>query len=157
MTLLASAKSRITISFDGWKSDNEVDLLAIMAHLLDANFKPKVILLSLRNTYGSHAGEEIKQQLYDVLTEYRILDRIAFFMADNATSNDKALKLLAEVNDINPIKQRLSCTGHVLAAPATLSTSFVKLSSTASTWAVLQTYSWTPSTISNTAMTLMLA
>lgn len=112
--LLAHAKSRITISFDGWKSENEVDLLAIMAHFLDADFKPKVVLLSLRNTYGSHAGDEIKQQLYDVLTEYKILDRIAFFMADNATSNDKALKLLAEVTDINPIKQRLRCTGHVI-------------------------------------------
>jgi len=35
-------------------------------------------------------------------------------MADNATSNDKALKLLTEVTDINPIKQRLRYTSHVI-------------------------------------------
>jgi len=35
---LDRAVSRITISFDGWKSDNEVDYLSIVAHYIDRNY-----------------------------------------------------------------------------------------------------------------------
>ena len=68
---LAQAKSRITVSFDGWKADNEIlDLLGVVAHYIDRNYKVKTITLALRDTYGSHSSENIKDYLLVVLRKY---------------------------------------------------------------------------------------
>jgi len=46
----------------------------------------------MRDTLGSHTGANIADQLFDVLKDYQISrSQIAFFVADNATNNDKAL------------------------------------------------------------------
>jgi hypothetical protein len=45
---LAVAKSRITISFDAWKSDNQLDLLGITAHYVDEQYQVKNVLLAWR-------------------------------------------------------------------------------------------------------------
>ena len=113
---LARAKSGMTISFDGWKADNEIlDLLGIVAHYLDDNYRPKSVVLGLRDTMGSHTGENIAQQLIDVLRDYQICDKVAFFASDNATNNDKALRVLQQEDlGIDPVKQRLRCAGHIL-------------------------------------------
>lgn len=93
---MAHAKSRITTSFDGWKANTDVlDLLGIVAHYIDRDCKLKTVTLALRDTYGSHTGENMKDHLLDVLREYQISNKVAYFAADNATNNDKALKLLA--------------------------------------------------------------
>jgi hypothetical protein len=109
-----SAKSRITLSFDAWKSNNELDLLAIIAHYVDEHYAVKNVLLALRNTYGSHAATEIKHHLLAVIREYRITTKLAYFMADSASSNDAAIKLLQYDLDIQPSKQRLRCACHII-------------------------------------------
>ena len=111
---LAIARSRITLSFDGWNSDNELDLLRITAHYLDADLQPRTALLALRNTYGSHTGEELKHHLLAVAREYKIANRIVYMMADNLTNNDKALKLLRLELEIDHKKSGLRCAGHIV-------------------------------------------
>ena len=111
---LALAKSRISLSFDAWKSDNELDLLGVVAHYVDSDYNVKNVLLALRNTYGSHTAEELKHHLLAVIREYRITTKIAFFMADSAQSNDAALRLLQEDLPIEPSKQRLRCACHII-------------------------------------------
>lgn len=111
---LSTAKSRISLSFDAWKSDNELDLLGVVAHFLDEQYEVKNVLLALRNTYGSHTAEELKHHLLTVVREYRITTRIAFFMADSAPNNDPALELLQSDLDIDPVAQRLRCACHVI-------------------------------------------
>ena len=112
---LAKATSRISLSFDAWKSDNDLDLLAITAHYIDEHYSVKNVLLALRNTHGSHLGEEIKHHLLAVIQEYRITTKLAFFVADNASNNDTALELLAkDLFEIEPCKQRLRCGCHII-------------------------------------------
>jgi hypothetical protein len=101
---LAQARSRITLSFDGWKSDNEVDYLGIVAHYIDKDFTVKAVLLALKNTFGNHTGLEMKEHLREACKDYKISTRIAYFMADNATPNDKAIELLAEHLELQPRK-----------------------------------------------------
>ena len=99
---MAQAKSRITVSFDGWKADNEVlDLLGVVPHYIDRNHKVKTVTIALRDTFGSHSGENIKDHQLTVLREYQISNKVAYFTADNATNNDRALKLLASELNIN--------------------------------------------------------
>lgn len=53
---LAQAKSRVTISFDGWKADNEVlDLLDVVAHYIDYDYKVKTVTPALRDIYVTHS------------------------------------------------------------------------------------------------------
>ena len=48
---LSTSISRISISFDGWKSDNELDLLGVMAHYVEKDYKVKNVLIAIRNTF----------------------------------------------------------------------------------------------------------
>ena len=68
----------------------------------------------MRDTLGSHTGNNITDQLFDVLRDYQISgNQIAYFAADNATNNDLALAALSERVNIDPIKTRLRCAGHI--------------------------------------------
>jgi hypothetical protein len=111
---LAIAKSRIVLSFDGWKSDNELDLLGVVAHYIDSQYRVKNVLLALRNTYGSHTGEEMAHHLLEVSREYKITTKISWFMADNASNNDTVLELLRNDLNIHSKKSRLRCCGHII-------------------------------------------
>jgi hypothetical protein len=68
----------------------------------------------MRDTLGSHTGANIADHLFDVLKDYQISgSQIAFFAADNATNNDKALQLLSERVTLDPVASRLRYTGHI--------------------------------------------
>jgi hypothetical protein len=93
--LLAQAKSEVSISFDGWKADNNMlDLLGVCAHYLDNKYNLKVVVLGLRNTDGSHSGTTIAKLIFEVLTEYKITDKLAYLAADSASNNDTTLREL---------------------------------------------------------------
>jgi hypothetical protein len=64
----------------------------------------KAVLLALKNTFGNHTGLEMKEHLREACKDYKISTRIAYFMADNATPNDKAIELLAEHLELQPRK-----------------------------------------------------
>ena len=109
------ANSRIVISFDSWKADNKIlDLLSVLAHYIDKQYKLKTFVLALRDTYGSHSSDNIKDHLLTVLREYQISNKVAYFAADNATNNNKALRLLADELSIDPVNQRLRCLSHII-------------------------------------------
>ena len=111
---LAKAQSRISLSFDAWKSDSEFDTLGVVAHFIDYDFKIKNVLIALRNTYGSHQATELRHLLITVIREYQITTRIAFFMADSASNNDLALHHLKADIPLEPSKQRLRCVCHII-------------------------------------------
>lgn len=110
---LQTARSTITVSFDHWLADNELDLLGVVAHYLDSNLELRTVLLALKPSYG-HDAQELQDTLLSVLREYKISDKISYLVADNASNNDAALRLLSHHIDIKPAKQRLRCSGHVI-------------------------------------------
>lgn len=61
-----------------------------------------------------HDAQELQDTLLSVLQEYKISDKIGYFIADNASNNDAALRLLSHHIDIKPAKQRLRCSGHMI-------------------------------------------
>jgi hypothetical protein len=112
---IASAKGKVTISFDGWKANNNVlDLLGVVIHYLGDDYKLHNVVLAMCNTLGSHTGANIADHLFDVLKEYQISgSQIAYFAADNATNNDAALKHLSKRVTLDPVTSRLRCAGHI--------------------------------------------
>jgi hypothetical protein len=105
----------LTISFDGWKANNDVlDLLGIVVHYLGDDDKLHNVVLAMRDTLGSHTGANIADHLFDVLKGYQISgNQIAYFAADNATNNDTALAALSERVAIDLVASRLCCAGHI--------------------------------------------
>jgi hypothetical protein len=74
------------------------------------------VVLGMRDTLGSHTGANMADHLLSVLQDFSISQKVAFFMADNATNNDKALSVLASYlpsMKLDPVKQRLRCCGHI--------------------------------------------
>lgn len=112
---IAGAKGKVTISFDGWKANNDVlDLLGVVVHYLGDDNKLHNVVLAMRDTLGSHTGANVADHLFDVLKDYQISgSQIAFFAADNANNNDRALQLLSERVALDPVTSRLRCAGHI--------------------------------------------
>lgn len=99
---LAKARSSISISFDGWLADNQLDMLGVTAHYLDEQLRVKTVLLGLRPMYGAHSGAAIAEELLALMREFKISDRVGYFVADNASNNDAALREMAKEIDIEP-------------------------------------------------------
>jgi hypothetical protein len=68
---IANARGKVTISFDGWKANNDVlDLLGVIVYYLRDDYKLYNVVLALRDTLSSHTSENIADHLFDVLKDY---------------------------------------------------------------------------------------
>jgi hypothetical protein len=114
---LAKATLGLTLSFDRWTANNNVlDLLGIVVYYLNSNYQRCAVVLGLRDTLGSHTGANIADHLLSVINDFQIGHQIAFFIADNASNNDKALAVLSSYLPslkIDPVKQQLRCSSHI--------------------------------------------
>ncbi|TKA70942.1 hypothetical protein B0A55_10806 [Friedmanniomyces simplex] len=90
-----------------------MDLLGIIAHFIDEDWKHQNTLLALSPTRGSHTGENMSEQLLHVINDYQLGNNIEFYAADNAYNNDTAIRLLGDL-DVNLHKQRLRCAAHII-------------------------------------------
>jgi hypothetical protein len=48
------------------------------------------------------------------MRDFKISDRIGYFVADNASNNDSALRQIAKEIDVDPLPQRIRCSAHIL-------------------------------------------
>jgi hypothetical protein len=112
---IKKASSKLTISFDGWKANNEVlDVLSVVAHYLNSDYILQTVVIGIRDTMGSHIGTTIGDHLANVLSDFEIEGyQIAYFAADNATNNDTVLEQLNKYLPVNKVTQRLRCVGHI--------------------------------------------
>jgi hypothetical protein len=93
-----------------------LDLLSVICHYLDENNTRRAVVLGLRDTLGSHTGANMADHLLSVLQDYKLSKQVAYFMADNATNNDKALAVLSSYlpsMKLDPVKHRLRCSGYI--------------------------------------------
>jgi hypothetical protein len=119
--ILHQALSKVHISFDIWTSPySTYAFLGVVAHFITKTRGPTTtesILLAMRRMYASHSGEDIAKVLRDVLVDFELVDKVGVFMADNAETNDVAVKvLLAEIRpDLKEIAAyRGRCLAHIL-------------------------------------------
>jgi hypothetical protein len=112
---IATAKSKLTISFNRWKANNDVlNLLSVVVHYLRDDNKLYNVVLIIRDTLGSYTRANIADHLFDVLKEYQISgNRIAYFAADNATNNNIALAALSEHVAIDLVASRLRYASYI--------------------------------------------
>ena len=72
------------------------------------------VLLGLKLMYGAHSGVAIAEEMLATMREFKVSDRIGYFVADNASNNDCALREIAKEIDIDPARQRVRCSAHII-------------------------------------------
>ena len=118
--LLSTARSQIHLSFDLSTSPNCKALLAITAHWTSSTYIAEATLLAIRELEKEHTGENIAQSVYDAIKDYNIVNNLGYFIMDNASNNDTALKELNSfiIEDggvgFDPVERRIRCFGHIM-------------------------------------------
>lgn len=115
---LASALSRIHISFDLWTSPNGLAICGVCAHFVGPDNRNRSLLIGMKRMQFSHDGESIAGVAVPVLQEYEILgEKIGVFVADNAVSNDTAIAEILRVlrpDVVNVNSRRGRCLAHII-------------------------------------------
>lgn len=111
--------SMIHISFDLWTAPNSIPLMGVVAHYTNDKFRNCNTMIALKRLTDSHSGENIGALLVDILREFDIIERLGYFITDNASSNDIAINhvlrtLLPHLTDLARRQRRLRCFGHIL-------------------------------------------
>ena len=74
----------------------------------------KNVLLGLKPMYGAHSGVAMAEEMLAIMREFKVSDRIGYFVADNAANNNCALREIAKEIDVDPVRQRVRCSAHVI-------------------------------------------
>lgn len=113
---LKAATSLIHFSFDNWTSTgNKKAICGICVHHLNASGDPEDYAIGLPVLHGKHSGENIANVVEATIESFQIEPyQIGYFVLDNATNNDTAIKALSEAFGFNAPYKRLRCTCHIL-------------------------------------------
>jgi hypothetical protein len=117
MNVLAVSRSRIHVNFDLWTSPNGNGLVGVVFHYLSEDLKASSLLAGMRRLKGSHTGENITEVVIPIILEMGIQDRLGYFVGDNASSNNTAIRaILNELRpDIeDPDSRRVRCFGYII-------------------------------------------
>jgi hypothetical protein len=114
---LATARSRIHISFNLWTSPNSKGLVGVVFHFLDKDLKVRSLLAGMKRVRGAHSGENIAEAVIPIIETMISVERLGFFIGDNASTNDTAIRailvhLRPDIKD--PDSRRVRCLGHII-------------------------------------------
>ena len=76
-------------------------------------------VIGLRLLEGSHTGSNMAGVVSELLQEYGVLERLRYFIGDNASNNDTRVRALADKQvfgerNYNAQEHRLRCVGHII-------------------------------------------
>jgi hypothetical protein len=75
--------------------------LAVTAHWITADWVLRSEVLGFSELEGSHSGENIGQELNDLIKKFEISDRLQNITADNVSVNDKAVCIVGNELDVD--------------------------------------------------------
>jgi hypothetical protein len=93
-TELAIARSRIHVSFNLWTSPNLKGLVGVVFHYLNKNLKVQSLLIGIKRVKRAHTGENITEAVISIIEGIVSSERLGFFIGDNATTNDTAIRVI---------------------------------------------------------------
>ncbi len=131
---IQTARSKISISFDGWGSKREkISLVGVVAHFIDSKGRGVSRLLGMpelpghgkagKGTYFTTKNSSFTVLMYPdqaqvilpLFKRFNITsDNLGFFVLDNAPNNDTTLVELSKTLGFEPKERRLRCMGHII-------------------------------------------
>lgn len=117
--LLAVAISNIHITCDMWTSPNNLGVIAIVAHFTSEKLQLETMTLALKELEGEHSGLNQARVVLGVINDFRIRNKLGYFVMDNASLNGTLIDAIANslrADDIayDSDQRRLRCNGHVI-------------------------------------------
>jgi hypothetical protein len=89
---LATARTRIHISFDLWTSPNHRAICAVLAHFIGQDLKAHSRLIGFRRVRGAKSGENIAEVVGPVLEGMGVVENLGCFIGDNDATNDVVIR-----------------------------------------------------------------
>lgn len=111
---LRKAPGLIYICFNLWTSKNLISLNGIIVYYTATTNTLKTFLLGLPQQQGSHLGANIADTVAAIIKDFKIQDKLEYFMLDNTSNNDLYIRRLGERFKFNAKHRRLRCVGHIL-------------------------------------------
>ena len=92
---LYNTQSKIHISLDLQTSPNALAILGIVAQFVNKDGQLQSSVLAIKEVNGEHSGKNQAKYVLEVLKEYKIKDKLGYFMMDNADNNNTLITSLS--------------------------------------------------------------
>lgn len=93
-TEVLNIAKKVCITTDCWTSVNMESFMAVTAHFLNDNFQPISLLLDCSNFSAQHTAANLAKELNNVVTEWKIKDKLLMVVSDNAANIKAAINSL---------------------------------------------------------------
>jgi hypothetical protein len=111
---LRKSPGQIHIQFDGWRSGNRHALYGVTCIFRNLDNRPQKCALGLPELLDRHTGENIAEQILDIVREFEIGDKLGYFTLDNASNNKTTMEELGRELGFDWKKRWVRCIGHVV-------------------------------------------
>jgi hypothetical protein len=71
-------------------------------------------LLGLLQMKAQHDGEHIAEEMISVIESFGLVHKLGYFLTDNATNNDRAIRILGQKYGFDLEERRLRCLAHII-------------------------------------------
>jgi hypothetical protein len=92
MKNVQNAISLIHVSCDLWTSTNHLPIIVVIFHYVSKSGAVHVTVAAMREVSGSHNGRNLADVVMAVVKEWKIQNKLGYFMMDNAENNDTMMK-----------------------------------------------------------------
>jgi hypothetical protein len=91
---LAITSQTIALSLDGWTSNNDISILAVIGHWLTEDFVYKERVLEFIEIDRAKSRENIAGIVIELLQELDINDKVISITGDNASNNETLVNIV---------------------------------------------------------------
>jgi hypothetical protein len=79
--------STISLSFDGWTSENHIPIFAVIGHWIGRDWMLNKAVLEFAEIHGIHSGENMALIVYNILLELALREKLLTAVSDSASNN----------------------------------------------------------------------
>jgi hypothetical protein len=91
--------------------------VGVVFYFLDKDLKVQRLLAGMKRVRGAHTGENIAETVIPIIKEMISVNRLGFFMGDNASENSTEIRaIIAHLcpNEKDPNSRRVRYLGHII-------------------------------------------
>jgi hypothetical protein len=100
---LRDARSKIHISLDIWTSTNNKAVMGVTVVYIGQEGELEHVVLAMKEIEGSHEGENLCLVIISVIDDWDIIEKLGYFIMDNATNNDTMMRVVSRGKPFPPI------------------------------------------------------
>jgi hypothetical protein len=96
IALIGSTASTVSLSMDGWTSNNDKSMIAMNLTWLGDNMHQYRACIEFIQVDGKHSGENLVLYVFKALKKHKVLPKLLTITADNADNNDTCIRYLLQ-------------------------------------------------------------